>query len=72
MFSASFSLYKLYMTAPYCKKGSRRCPVSKKCVKKTGSRKSPCPKGTRKCANGKCYKKNKSSKSRRRFHAKYH
>ena len=59
------------MTAPYCPKGSRRCPVSKTCVSKSGSRKSKCPKGTRKCANGKCYKKNKSVKSRRRFNVKY-
>ena len=60
------------MSAPYCKKGSRRCSVSKKCMKKHGSKKSHCPKGTRKCADSKCYKKNKSAKSRRKFHSKYH
>ena len=59
------------MSAPYCKKGYRRCSVSKKCIKKNVSRKSHCPKGSRKCANGMCYKKNKSSKSRRRFNTKY-
>lgn len=59
------------MTKPYCPKGSRRCSVSKLCVSKSGSRKSRCGKGTRKCANSKCYRKNKSTKSRRRFTAKY-
>ena len=59
------------MSAPYCPKGSRRCPVSKKCVRKSVTRKSVCPKGTRKCADAKCYKKNKSSKSRRIYNAKY-
>lgn len=56
---------------PYCKKGSRRCPVSKLCVSKKGSRSKKCPKGTRKCANAKCYKNSKSAKSRRKFNAKY-
>ena len=60
------------MSVPYCKKGSRRCAVSKKCVNKSGTRKSKCPKGTRKCADAKCYKKNKSVKSRRKFNIKYH
>ena len=59
-------------TAPYCKTGKRRCSVSKKCVKKNKSRSTKtCKKGSRKCANNLCYKKNKSAKSRRRFTAKY-
>lgn len=59
-------------SAPYCKKGSRRCPVSKKCVTRKSSQSAKkCVKGSRKCANGLCYKKTKSSKSRRRFTAKY-
>lgn len=57
--------------APYCPKGSRRCPISKNCVKHTGKRASACHKGTRKCADSKCYRKNKSVKSRSRFSAKY-
>lgn len=59
--------------APYCKPGSRRCSVSKYCIKQTRSnkRKERCNTGTRKCANGFCYKKNKSVKSRRRFISKY-
>ena len=57
--------------APYCPKGSRRCSISKKCVKQTGKRASACHKGTRKCADSKCYRKNKSVKSRRRFSEKY-
>ena len=59
-------------SAPYCKSGSRRCPVSKKCVKKNNTMKrAPCAKGTRKCANSLCYKKIKSVKSRSRFNRKY-
>lgn len=59
-------------SAPYCKKGSRRCSVSKKCVTNKGSRSTKkCNKGSRKCSNNFCYKKNKSSKSRMRFTAKY-
>lgn len=58
--------------APYCEKGSRRCPVSKKCVKKSKSLvRDKCNKGTRKCADSKCYRKNKSVKSRRNFTRKY-
>lgn len=60
------------MSIPYCKKGYRRCSVSKLCLKKSGSRSKKCQKGTRKCANSKCYKKNKSAKSRRKFNTKYH
>ena len=59
------------MKAPYCPKGSRRCSVSKKCVKKTETQKKKCNKGTRKCANSKCYKKKKSVKSRKNFYKKY-
>ena len=58
-------------TAPYCEKGSRRCPVSRKCVRKNKSSREKCGKGTRKCADSKCYRKNKSVKSRRRFTRKY-
>lgn len=58
--------------APYCKNGSRRCPINKKCVTKSGHRSTKkCVKGSRKCANGFCYKRSKSGKSRRRFTAKY-
>lgn len=59
------------MKAPYCRKGTRRCSVSKTCVSKTGKNKTRCSVGTRKCANSKCYKKNKSVKSRSRFNKKY-
>jgi hypothetical protein len=59
------------MKAPYCQKGSRRCPITKKCVKKTGQKMNKCDKGTRKCANSKCYKKRKSVKSRKYFYKKY-
>ena len=59
------------MSAPYCKKGSRRCPVNKKCVSKKRVASKKCGKGTRKCADSKCYKKNKSVKSRRTFYRKY-
>ena len=55
------------MTTIYCKKGRRRCSVSKQCLLKTGTRKTKCLKGSRKCSNSKCYKKNKSILSRRRF-----
>lgn len=58
-------------TAPYCGKGSRRCPVSKKCIRKIKSSREKCGKGTRKCADSKCYRKNKSVKSRNRFTRKY-
>ena len=58
--------------APYCKRGKRRCSISKKCVTKRGQRSTKkCRKGSRKCANGLCYKKNKSSTSRDKFTAKY-
>jgi hypothetical protein len=59
--------------APYCKPGSRRCSVSKQCLKKTlrNKRKGKCNTGSRKCSNGLCYKKNKSVKSRTRFNNKY-
>lgn len=56
---------------PYCQKGSRRCYISKLCVSKKGSRSTKCPLGTRKCANSKCYKKNKSVKSRKNFTKKF-
>uniref|UniRef100_A0A6C0HYM3 Uncharacterized protein n=1 Tax=viral metagenome TaxID=1070528 RepID=A0A6C0HYM3_9ZZZZ len=59
------------MKAPYCEKGSRRCPITKKCVKKTEKKGEKCNKGTRKCADSKCYKKRKSSKSRKHFYKKY-
>jgi len=59
------------MKAPYCPKGSRRCPISKKCVQKSASKKEKCAKGTRKCADSKCYRRNKSVKSRKRFNKKY-
>ena len=59
------------MTAPYCKKGSRRCSVSKQCLRIKGSRSEKCRKNTRKCANSKCYNKNKSVKSRNKFNVKY-
>ena len=59
------------MKAPYCKKGSRRCPISKKCIKKKSTVRNKCNKGTRKCADSKCYKKNKSVKSRVNFYKKY-
>ena len=59
------------MKAPYCPKGSRRCPVSKKCIRKVEIIKPKCKNGTRKCVNSKCYKKNKSVKSRKNFYKKY-
>ena len=59
------------MHAPYCRVGSRRCSVSKKCLKKRGTRIIKCLKGTRKCANSRCYKKNKSIRSRTRFNLLY-
>ena len=58
--------------APYCEKGSRRCPISKKCIKKTNvTRKNKCVKGTRKCADSHCYKKKRSVKSRKYFMKKW-
>ena len=59
------------MSAPYCKKGSRRCPVSKKCVSKKRLSRKKCRTGTRKCGDSKCYNKNKSVKSRAAFYRKY-
>lgn len=59
------------MKAPYCPKGTRRCSVTKKCVKKARSRSSKCKKGSRKCSDTKCYKKRKSVKSRANFYEKY-
>jgi len=59
------------MKAPYCPKGSRRCPVSKKCVKKTETQRKKCNKDTRKNTNSKSYKKKKSVKSRSNFYKKY-
>ena len=59
------------MPAPRCKNGSRRCPVSKKCVPKKSNKTKKCNRGSRKCADNKCYRKNKSSKSRRRYNKKY-
>ena len=59
------------MSKPYCHKGSRRCSVSKLCVTRKGSRKNKCDTGSRKCANSKCYRNNKSVKSRQRFVSKY-
>lgn len=60
-------------SAPYCKTGSRRCPINKKCLKKnkTMKRAIACKRGSRKCANGYCYKKKKSVKSRSRFNRVY-
>lgn len=58
--------------APRCSKGSRRCGVSKTCIRKKSSRSTrKCVKGSRKCANNKCYKKRKSIKTRSRFNRKY-
>jgi hypothetical protein len=59
------------MKAPYCKDGSRRCPISKKCMRKKTIRRTQCKKGRRKCADSKCYNKNKSLKSRNNFYEKY-
>ena len=59
------------MKAPYCPKGSRRCSISKKCVRKSKIIKPKCNKGTRKCIDSNCYKKYKSVKSRRNFYKKY-
>lgn len=61
------------MSVPYCKSGKRRCSISKTCVKKntTVKNRNKCKLGSRKCANSKCYKKNKSVKSRTRFNVKY-
>ena len=59
------------MKAPYCPKGSRRCLISKKCMRKSGIVKPKCKKGTRKCIDSRCYKKNKSVKSRTSFYKKY-
>lgn len=59
--------------SPYCKSGSRRCPISKQCIRKTMKmrRKKRCNTGSRKCVNGFCYKKNKSIKLRKQFNSKY-
>ena len=65
-----FFLLEVYMV-PYCKPGKRRCSVSKQCITKKGARKTICKKGSRKCANNKCYKNNKSVKSRNNFNKKY-
>ena len=59
------------MSVPRCKKGSRRCPVTKKCVPKKSNKTARCKKGSRKCSDSKCYRKNKSSKSRRNHKKKY-
>lgn len=48
-----------------CKKGSRRCSVTKRCVSTTKSRLAytkRCKPGSRKCANGRCYGKTKKPK----------
>lgn len=59
------------MPVPYCKKGSRRCPITKKCISKKSKTTTKCNKGSRKCADSKCYRKTKSSKSRRSHKKKY-
>ena len=59
------------MPAPRCKNCSRRCPVSKKCVHKKSNKTKKCNLGSRKCADSKCYRKTKSSRSRRRYNMKY-
>lgn len=55
------------MPAKRCKSGTRRCSVSKKCIPKSVSKTAKCKIGSRKCADSKCYKKNKSAKSRRHY-----
>ena len=48
-----------------CPKGSRRCSVNKRCVTKKRSRLASnkrCRRGTRKCADKKCYGKHKEPK----------
>ena len=60
------------MPAPRCKKGSRRCSVSKHCVSKSNKKNTrKCKKGSRKCYNSKCYSKNKSYTSQKIFYDKY-
>ena len=59
------------MPAPRCKKGSRRCSVSKKCASKSNNKTPRCKKGSRKCYDSKCYRTNKSSKTRRKYRNKY-
>ena len=59
------------MAPPHCKPGFRRCPVSKQCIRKKTMRKRKCVTGTRKCANSKCYNKNRSVRSRDYFYQTY-
>lgn len=41
-----------------CPTGSRKCPVTGKCVKRNTEKTARCHKGTRKCANQTCYSTN--------------
>lgn len=59
------------MPAPRCKTGKHRCTITKQCVSKSTKSTRRCHKGSRKCYNSKCYRKNKSNKSRRNFYKKY-
>ena len=57
---------------PRCQTGTRRCTINKFCLSKSvKKRKLQCKTGSRKCYNQKCYRKNTSRKSRRRFYEKY-
>ena len=40
-----------------CPKGSKKCSVNKRCVRKTSIKTPRCKKGSRKCANQRCYSK---------------
>ena len=57
---------------PNCKTGTRRCKINKLCFKpSTRKRTTRCNTGSRKCYNQKCYKIQKSRKSRNQFYNKY-
>jgi hypothetical protein len=48
-----------------CKKGYRRCNITKTCITKSKSRLSTtkrCRNGSRKCANKRCYGKTKNTR----------
>jgi hypothetical protein len=48
-----------------CKKGYRRCNITKTCITKSKSRLSTskrCRNGSRKCANKRCYGKSKKTR----------
>ncbi len=48
-----------------CKKGSRRCFSSRKCVAKNNTKRTrKCPKGERQCADRVCYRKGYSLRRR--------